>query len=385
VKFLFLLENYNWYYTHYYNENNTFEKKTYTEQLESLIVQQYYQSDSIGNSLKEHNISSNYIIPHCYPLQKSWAKENNIIMYLKWLCGKPLRSIKARVFGKMNTYQAIAEKTLLHQIKEIKPDVLYIHSGIWLEKNVIQKIKLNCKLLILQWSCPIGNWTTFPFESFDLICTSSNSIQKHFIQKNINTHFLQQAVEKRTLLNTTDNKERTKNIVFIGSVHPSIHKKRVSILNFLLEHISIDIYCPESNTNELSTKNIMLHKKGCVGGKEMFETYKKYKVALHIPGDEFLADAGAKRLFEVTGSGTMLLTLHQENISEYFEIGKELTTFTDENDCLQKINYYLQHQYELQKIAEAGRVRTLKEHTFENRAKQLLDIINKTSRYKQSI
>ena len=124
----------------------------------------------------------------------------------------------------------------------------------------------------------------------------------------------------------------------------------------------------------------MQHKKGSLGGKEMFETYKKYKIALHIPGDDFLEDAGAKRLFEVTGSGTMLLAFHQESISEYFEIGKELITFKDEEDCLQKINYYLQNTAELEKIADAGRIRTLKEHTFENRANQLLTIINKTVR-----
>ncbi len=380
MKFLFLLENYNWYYTQHYNANIHFEKKSYGEQINQLIEQQYYQSDSLGNCLKENNISSNYIIPHCYPLQKSWAKENSILLYLKWLLWKPFRSIKARVFGKTNTFQSIAEETLLAQIKEIKADVVYMHSGIWLGKELIEKIKNNCTLLILQWSCPIGNWTSFPFDKFDIICTSSSGIQKHFAQKKINTHFLQQAVDKRILLTATDIKERKRSVVFIGSVHPIIHKKRVSILNFLLEHIAIDIYCPENNTNEISTQKIMQHKKGSLGGKEMFETYKKYKIALHIPGDDFLEDAGAKRLFEVTGSGTMLLAFHQESISEYFEIGKELITFKDEEDCLQKINYYLQNTAELEKIADAGRIRTLKEHTFENRANQLLTIINKTVR-----
>ena len=380
MKFIFLLENYNWYYTHHYNANIHFEKKSYGEQINQLLEQQYYQSDSLGNCLKEHNISSNYIIPHCYPLQKSWAKENSILLYLKWFLWKPFRSIKARVFGKTNTFQSIAEETLLAQIKEIKADVVYMHSGIWLEKETIEKIKNNCKLIVLQWSCPIGNWTSFPFDIFDIICTSSSGIQKHFAQKNIITHFLQQAVDKRILLTTTDINERKGNVVFIGSVHPIIHKKRVSILNFLLEHIAIDIYCTENNTNEISTQKIMQHKKGSLGGKEMFETYKKYKIALHIPGDDFLEDAGAKRLFEVTGSGTMLLAFHQESISEYFEIGKELITFKDEEDCLQKINYYLQNTAELEKIADAGRIRTLKEHTFENRANQLLTIINKTVR-----
>jgi spore maturation protein CgeB len=374
VKFLFLLENYNWYYTDHFNTHPGFEKQSYSSQIKALIDRQYYQSDSMGAALAAYNVTSEYLIPHCYPLQQSWAKDNDPRLYSQWVLEKPIRSINARVFKNTDTFRNIAEKTLIAQVKDAKADVIYIHSGIRLSKKTVLEIKKNCGTLILQWSCPIGNFVDFPFHLFDLICTSSVNIQTHFEKKNIPVLLLQQAFDSR-ILETIKKQEKTGDLVFIGSVNPLFHKTRIALLNQLLNSLSVDIYCPEDNTGDVELKKIMEHKKGSIGGAEMFTQYGKYKVGLHIPGDDFLKDAGAKRLFEVSGIGTLLLTLEQENIAEYLEPGKEIVTFRDGTDCIEKANYYLSHEAEREKIAAAGQARTLKEHTFENRAAQLLEVI----------
>lgn len=73
------------------------------------------------------------------------------------------------------------------------------------------------------------------------------------------------------------------------------------------------------------------------------------------------------RNFEVPGCGGFLLTGRPENLEEYYELGKEIVTFDTTADMIEKIKYYLAHEEEREKIAEAGYQRTLKDHTYSTR------------------
>jgi spore maturation protein CgeB len=85
--------------------------------------------------------------------------------------------------------------------------------------------------------------------------------------------------------------------------------------------------------------------------------------------------AGAKRLFEITGSGTLLLTSNQDNVKDLFEIDKEVIVFNDAEDLLLKINNIVNDDDKIKKMALAGMERTLKNHSFLSRAKELEPIL----------
>jgi hypothetical protein len=79
------------------------------------------------------------------------------------------------------------------------------------------------------------------------------------------------------------------------------------------------------------------------------------------------------RVFEGTAGGAMLLTDAVENgLDELFSIGKELVTYRDDQDLLQKIEYYLSHDEERKAIAVAGEARTMGEHTYAHRTAALM-------------
>jgi len=73
------------------------------------------------------------------------------------------------------------------------------------------------------------------------------------------------------------------------------------------------------------------------------------------------------RNFEVPGSGGFLLTSDADNLTDYFEDGKEIVIFKDTEDLIDKAEYYLLHEEERAAIAQAGYQRTLGEHTYEKR------------------
>jgi spore maturation protein CgeB len=73
------------------------------------------------------------------------------------------------------------------------------------------------------------------------------------------------------------------------------------------------------------------------------------------------------RLFEIPGCGGFMLTEHTDNIEDYYVEGREIATFYDESDLIEKIQYYLKEKNERISIAKAGYKRTMKDHTYEKR------------------
>ena len=87
--------------------------------------------------------------------------------------------------------------------------------------------------------------------------------------------------------------------------------------------------------------------------------------------------ANNMRLFEATGVGALLITDCKENLSEMFEPGKEVVVYRGAEECVELIRYYLEHEEERQTIAAAGQQRTLREHSYYQRMKELVEIVRK--------
>jgi Uncharacterized protein conserved in bacteria len=82
------------------------------------------------------------------------------------------------------------------------------------------------------------------------------------------------------------------------------------------------------------------------------------------------------RLYEATGMGSLLLLI-RKIIKKTFEEDREIVTINSKEEALDKYNYLINNPAELANIAKAGQLRTLKEHTYENRIKELIQILNK--------
>ncbi len=78
------------------------------------------------------------------------------------------------------------------------------------------------------------------------------------------------------------------------------------------------------------------------------------------------------RVFEVPATGGFLMTgKSDDDISQYYEPDKEIVVFENQNEMVEKCQYYLSHPQERDKIAIAGYQRTLKDHTYEQRFQEI--------------
>jgi len=109
----------------------------------------------------------------------------------------------------------------------------------------------------------------------------------------------------------------------------------------------------------------------------MYQTLREALVTLNHHIDVAEAYAGNVRLFEATGVGTLLITDWKKNLNEMFEPGKEVVAYRTPDECLEMIQYYLEHEDQRQAIASAGQRRTLRDHTYRQRMEQLESIAKK--------
>ena len=109
----------------------------------------------------------------------------------------------------------------------------------------------------------------------------------------------------------------------------------------------------------------------------MYQILYNSKMTLNHHIDVAECWANNMRLFEATGVGALLITDWKVNLHEMFEPQKEVVAYRTPEECVELIQYYLENDKERQKIACAGQQRTLREHTYQKRVQELVNVIHK--------
>lgn len=151
-------------------------------------------------------------------------------------------------------------------------------------------------------------------------------------------------------------------ITFVGAPHGN----RAQLLQFLYQ-AGIPVSCWGQGWPN-----------GRLSPEKMVEVFGHSRISLNLTNSSVGGPQQIKgRNFEVPGCGGFLLTGQAENLAEYYVPDKEIVCFDTLGELCEKTRYYLQHDEERLKIAQAGYERTIREHTYERRLKQLFEKIEK--------
>lgn len=105
---------------------------------------------------------------------------------------------------------------------------------------------------------------------------------------------------------------------------------------------------------------------------EASEKFNKSKVVLNVSMKQDLN----MRVFEAMGSGSFLLTDSVPSLDDLFEDGKHLVLYRSLDEAVDKARYYLKHDSEREKIAQAGYEEVLSKHTIDHRVDRLLKAVD---------
>ena len=81
------------------------------------------------------------------------------------------------------------------------------------------------------------------------------------------------------------------------------------------------------------------------------------------------------RDFDGPLSGSCYITHDNPDLYQLYEVGKEILTYRDVEECLRKVTYYLANNEKREKIAKAGYMRAIKEHTWDKRFQDLMILL----------
>jgi spore maturation protein CgeB len=81
------------------------------------------------------------------------------------------------------------------------------------------------------------------------------------------------------------------------------------------------------------------------------------------------------RDFEVPMSGGLYLTEHHEELAPFYDVGREIVTYSGFDDLLEKIRWLLFNPEQAEAIRRAGRERALREHTWEMRFEKIFRML----------
>lgn len=109
-----------------------------------------------------------------------------------------------------------------------------------------------------------------------------------------------------------------------------------------------------------------------VRNTDMVNALNSYKIAWN---KNYSTDINY-RTFEATGAGCLLMTNKTPGLELLFDIGKHIVVYSDVNDCISKVKYYLKNQEEMKEIALAGYKHVRDNHSYDNRVDDYLNFFN---------
>lgn len=107
-------------------------------------------------------------------------------------------------------------------------------------------------------------------------------------------------------------------------------------------------------------------------GDDMVSAINSYKIHFNCN----ISNDINYRTFETCGCKTMLLTNYTPGLEKLFNIGEEIVIYESIDDLDNKVRYYLDNENERNKIADAGYQRVKRNHTYFERSKKIVEIIN---------
>lgn len=303
-----------------------------------------------------------------------------------------------------------------HKINKFDFCFLYLCDG-FINFEIIEKIK-RLNVPVFNFSCN-NIHQFFLVKNICKVVTCSLYSEKHakakFDAEGVHSIHFQLSANPNIYINTLSKK--TIDVSFVGTRYANRGYFLSEIIN---QHINTEIYGPRWQKQDNSISNLsfsdlynrifsMLQKngfnysikfltgrladlykkkteskmlfdsiKGQIDDETMLKVFNSSKINLGLStvnseNTDFGTNLNHIKLrdFEIPMCGGFYLIEYLEEIEEYYILGKEIECFTDKDEMIDKIKFYLLHDNSRESIANSGYQRSIKEHTSQLRFQKL--------------
>ncbi|HZI20721.1 MAG TPA: glycosyltransferase [Pyrinomonadaceae bacterium] len=397
--------NYPGFLRQFYAKRPGLDAEPFSVQHAALMEQASGWADFWSVALGKLGYEADEVVSNVEPMQRAWARER----------GAP--------FGEPGWLFDITAA----QVKAFAPDVLFVNDYVTFTAPFLRRLRAECPSirLVLGW-CGAPYRDASVFREYDVVLSSVPELVEEFRAQGHRCRHVNHAFEPRVLERIDLDAPPDTDFSFVGSLAKKrdFHLGREALLAGLIGRTPLRIWAEIHRPTwrerggtlvrraaydavhaarragvpasvlaaapparrvlgwaarpELPTAvdaRLARRSRPAVYGLEMYERLRRSRVTLNTHIDLSSTHASNMRLYEATGVGSCLLTDWKANLAEMFEPDAEVVTYRDADECAEKVRYLLEHEDERRRIAEAGRRRALRDHTFDCRAAQLDDLI----------
>lgn len=302
-----------------------------------------------------------------------------------------LKSIKNRYTHRLlwKLFALRTNKSFLKKVLEYKPDLLLVFKGWFYHPKTIKKIKEilpKTKIFCYNQENPFNtnfftqfsysnNWVVKSIPLYDVYFTWGEFLIDKIRNKGRakKVFYLPFGYDPEIHYPLEVKKEDEKNyygsdIAFIGTYS----NDREKLLNYLINNYNLKIW-----GNGWQKANKKLRKKWQkkdVYGEDFSKVCNSSKIVLDILRPQMIPSHSMKT-FEIPACRGFLMCNRGYELSNFFDLEKEIVTFENPKEVLEKIDFYLKNDNLRENIKEAGYQRLINSnHSYLNRVKKILEV-----------
>ncbi len=363
-----------------YQRTPGLQLRSYAEQASTLFGLGFGLADFTSLNLRKLGHEAEEVIVNCEPLQWCWAQEHGLRIepnsdslrrQVRWQVTRYVRGAKRRLglkvsYGEDDWLARVVEA----QVEAFKPDIVLNRNLVQFPARFLKRLRQRIKILVGQCAYPIPD--SLDLTPYDLIVSAFPGFVERFRKKGVASEFLPHGFETSVLEYMGPLLARH-GVVFTGNLTKS-HTNRIRLITELARRVPVDLWISgEEHLPQTLVFLATIHPP--VWGYEMYRTLYRAKIGLNTHIDVAGGSASSMRLFEVTGMGALLITDYNDDLDQFFEIGKECVVYRTPQECAELVSYYLEHDTERAAIAQAGQARTLSDHTLYQRMQVLCHFV----------
>lgn len=248
--------------------------------------------------------------------------------------------------------------------RRIRPDYLLTVSTFTYPRRIIEQLRQECGIKkAIGWCVEGPTWANDPNREAELydhyFCIHQGGITHPGIE------YLPAVGLDTAAYSRIGGEPKIKPLVFVG-------RKKTRRVDWLasLGDLGLEVYGPDWETSLLAAQQVA----PCIFGDELNLLYNRSKIVLNVSAwPNVDATCLNLRILDVPASGSMLLTDYAPGIEDYLQPGHEVVVAHSPEEMRDKALYYLAHDAQREKIAQAGWARVQKMETYAQKMRRLVE------------
>ena len=274
----------------------------------------------------------------------------------------------------------------MSHVREFKPDLHILFKGELFNAEIIEEIR-SCRIPTVLWhhDAPAQPppWLIKMAGASDWFFTHARGMVERFREVGLTrTDWLSEGFPERFFsydgITDAERRRYACEVTLVGNIHrnPSYRLRADMLDRAIRAGFHVKWWGPHIS-RRLANIPLLISRAarsygGCVlANADFAKAANCSTVFLARDMDPNMDGSVSNRLYWACGSGAFYLTFRTRGIEDIMQPGKEIETFDDLDEMVEKIRWYTDHPDERRRIAEAGKQRVLKNYTFRHRFEEM--------------